>query len=82
VSVVQCFPICNIESTFTDIFYFEPKTSNKGKLHPYYQNPICLSKEYKRMIDTGEVKHRSELKKNIQYLSNTCLPNICNIKTR
>ena len=33
----------------------------KEKSIRYHRNPICLAKEYKRMIDTGEVTNQSDL---------------------
>jgi len=47
--------------TFTYIFFFEPKPLKKEKSPRYYRNPISLAKEYKRMIETGEVKNQSAL---------------------
>jgi biotin operon repressor len=50
-----------IDRTFTCIFFFEPKPPKKEKSPQYYRNPICLAKEYKRMIDTGEAKNQVAL---------------------
>jgi hypothetical protein len=54
-------PNCIIDRTFTDIFFFKPKPQTNKKSQRYYQNPIYVAKEYKRMIETGEVKNQSEL---------------------
>jgi hypothetical protein len=54
-------PVSVIDRTYTDIFFFKPNTSIKKKLQRYYQNPIYVAKEYKRMIESGEVKNQSEL---------------------
>jgi predicted regulator of amino acid metabolism with ACT domain len=54
-------PSCNIDRTFTSVFFFQPKKSKTKIVKHFYRNPVCLAKEYKRMIDTGEVKNQSDL---------------------
>jgi len=54
-------PICNIDRTFTTIFFLTPKTPIKDRSYRKYKNPIYLAKEYKRMIEPGEVKNQSGL---------------------
>jgi hypothetical protein len=54
-------PIRNIDRTFTDIFFFHPKPPIKKKSQRYYQNPIYVAKEYKRINELGEVKNQSDL---------------------
>jgi len=52
---------CNIDRTFTSIFYFPQKSMKANKIKTTYRNPIYLAKEYKKMIDSGEVKSQAEL---------------------
>jgi len=52
-------PDCNIDRTFTSIFYFPHKITKPNKTKPVYRNPIYLAREYKRMIDNGHVKNQS-----------------------
>lgn len=54
-------PYCSIDRTFTSIFYFPQKSSKAKITKDTYRNPIYLAKEYKEMIDSGEVKNQSEL---------------------
>jgi hypothetical protein len=58
-------PISIIDRTFTRIFLFEPKKSTTKTVKHFYQNPVCLAKEYKKMIDIAEVKDQSELNNKI-----------------
>lgn len=50
-----------IDRTFTLIFFFQPKPQNKEKLIRCYRNPVFIAKEYKRMIEIGEIKNQSDL---------------------
>ena len=50
-----------IDRTFTSIFFFDPRSKKKEKPQCFYRNPIYLAKEYKRMIEIGEVKNQSDL---------------------
>jgi len=55
-------PGCSIDRTFTSIFYFPRKATKPNKTKPVYRNPICLAREYKRMIDNNsQVKNQAEL---------------------
>ena len=56
-------PDCNIDRTFISKFYFPRKVTKANKTNSIYRNPIYLAREYKRMIDNGEVKSQSELAK-------------------
>jgi len=49
-------PDCSIDRTFTSTFYFPRKVTK-----PVYRNPIYLAREYKRMIDNGQVRNQSGL---------------------
>jgi len=54
-------PICNIDRTFTHIFFLKAKISNTKSVNHFYQNPVILAKVYKRMINSGEVKSQTDL---------------------
>ena len=54
-------PDCNIDRTFTTIFYFPHKEKKANKIVRLYRNPIYLAKEYKQMIDNGQVKNQADL---------------------
>ena len=54
-------PDCSIDRTFTSTFYFSHKVTKVNQIARIYRNPICLAKEYKRMIDNGQVKNQSGL---------------------
>ena len=56
-------PDCSIDRTFTSTFNFPHKVKKTNQIKHIYRNPIYLAKEYKRMIDFGEVKSQSELAK-------------------
>jgi len=56
-------PDCNIGRTFICQFYFQTAVKKPSTPKKTYKNPIYLAKEYKRMIDFGEVKSQSELAK-------------------
>ena len=59
--IQQWLPNWIIDRTFTCVFFFEPKPPKEGKSPHYYRNPICLAKDYKRMIDSEDVKNQSDL---------------------
>jgi hypothetical protein len=42
-------------------FFFHPKPPTKNESQRYYQNPIYVAKDYKRMIEKGEVKNQSAI---------------------
>ena len=54
-------PNWNIDRTFTSTFYFPRKATKPNKTKPIHRNPICLAREYKQMIDNGQVKNQSDL---------------------
>jgi len=54
-------PDCNIDITFISTFYFPRMITKFNKPKPVYRNPIYLSREYKEMIDSGQVKNQSDL---------------------
>jgi hypothetical protein len=54
-------PNCDIDRTFTRIFYLKPKNVPKKSVNHYYQNPVCLAKEYRRLIDSGVAKDQTDL---------------------
>ena len=54
-------PICDIDRTFTHIFFLKPKISHIKSINHFYQNPVCLAKQYRHIIDSGEVKNHSDL---------------------
>jgi len=56
-------PDCNIDRTFTSTFYFPHKATKTNQTKHIYRNPIYIAKEYKKMIDSSEVKNQSELAK-------------------
>ena len=54
-------PYCNIDRTFISAFYFPHYSIKSNQIKHIYQNPICLTKEYKEMINSREVKNQAEL---------------------
>jgi hypothetical protein len=54
-------PDCSIDRTFTSIFHFPHKAKKVKQITQIYRNPIYLAKEYKQMIDNGQVKNQSSL---------------------
>ena len=46
---------------FEHIFVFPNKPQKSKKIVKTYRNPIFLAKEYKQMIDSGEVRNQAEL---------------------
>jgi hypothetical protein len=54
-------PDCNIDRTFTSTFYFPHKVTKVNQISRIYRNPIYLAKEYKQLIDSGQVKNQSDL---------------------
>jgi len=61
-------PDWNIDRTFTSTFHFPHKITQALKNKPVYRNPIYLAKEYKKMIDSGEVKNQAELARKLGIL--------------
>jgi len=56
-------PDCNIDRTFIYQFYFQVTVKKPSTPKKTYRNPIYLTREYKEMINSGEVKNQSELAK-------------------
>jgi len=54
-------PDCNIGRTFTYKFYFNNTAKKPSNLKKTYRNPIYLAKDYKQVIDNGQVKNQVEL---------------------
>ena len=54
-------PDCSIDRTFTSIFYFPHKVTKANQIIHIYRNPIYLAREYKQMIDNGQVKNQADL---------------------
>ena len=54
-------PDYSIDRTFISTYYFLHKVMKVNQIARIYRNPICLSKEYKQMIDNNQVKNQSEL---------------------
>ncbi len=54
-------PDCNIGRTFISTFYFPRKATKPNIIKSIYRNPIYLAREYKQMIDNGQVKNQSGL---------------------
>jgi len=52
-----------MDSTFTFTFYFPHKTMKNKSVIKIYRNPIYLAKDYRKIIDSGEVKNQSDLAK-------------------
>jgi hypothetical protein len=52
-------PDCSIDRTFTSTFCFPRKITKAKQITPLYRNPIYLAKEYRQMIDSGQVKNQS-----------------------
>ena len=58
-------PGCSIDRTFTSIFYFPRKATKSNKTKPIYRNPVYIAREYKQMINKGQVKNQSDLAKKL-----------------
>ena len=54
-------PIRSINKTFIFKFYFQTVIKKPSSLKKTYKNPIYLAKDYKEIIDSGEVKNKAEL---------------------
>ena len=59
--VLSPSPICDIDRTFTHIFFLKPKNTTAKTVNHFYSNPICLANQYKHLIDSGEVKNQTDL---------------------
>jgi len=71
-------PDCNIDRTFIYQFYFQTAVEKSPRSKKAYRNPIYLAKEYKKMIDTGEVKNQAELAR-IKGISRARVTQILNL---
>ena len=71
-------PDCNIDRTFISKFYFPQKVTNPNKIKRLYRNPIYLAKEYKEIINSGEVKNQAELAR-IKGISRVRVTQILNL---
>ena len=56
-------PCCSIDRTFISKFYFQTIVKKSPTPKKTDRNPIYLAKEYKKMIEYGEVKNQAELAK-------------------
>jgi hypothetical protein len=54
-------PDCSIDRTFASTFYFPRKATKTKPIKPLYRNPIYLAREYKQIIDAGQVKNQADL---------------------
>jgi len=54
-------PDCSIDRTFISTFHFPSKAIKTNPIQHLYQNPIYLAREYKQMINNGQVKNQSGL---------------------
>jgi hypothetical protein len=59
-------PDCNIDRTFSSIFYFPYQVKKTNQIKHVYRNPIYLAREYKRMIDNRQVKNQTGLAQKIR----------------
>ena len=71
-------PDCNIDRTFVSTFYFQTVVEKPSSPNKTYRNPIYLAREYKEMIDTGEVKNQAELAR-IKGISRARVTQILNL---
>ncbi|MBN2394972.1 MAG: hypothetical protein JXC36_00745 [Candidatus Atribacteria bacterium] len=71
-------PNCSIDRTFTSTFYFPQKATKANKTIRVYRNPIYLAREYKKMLDSGEVKNQAELAR-IKGISRARVTQILNL---
>jgi len=54
-------PDCSIDRTFITTFCFPDKTTKANQIAQIYRNTIYLAREYKQMIDNGQVNNQSDL---------------------
>jgi len=71
-------PNCNIDRTFIFKFYFQTAVKKSTNPKKTYRNPIYLAREYKKMIDIGEVKNQAELSR-IKGISRARVTQILNL---
>jgi len=58
-------PDCSIDRTFISTFYFPHKVTKANQIARISRNPIYLTREYKQMIDSRQVKNQSELSRKL-----------------
>ena len=71
-------PDWNIDRTFIYQFYFQTSFKKSSIPEKTYRNPIYLVREYKRMIDSGEVRNQAELSK-LKNISRARVTQIINL---
>lgn len=69
---------CSIDRTFISTFYFPHKITKANQIVRIYRNPIYLAREYKRMIDNGQVRNQSELARKLG-ISRVCIHQILSL---
>jgi len=72
---------CNIDRAFIYQFYFQTVVEKSPTPKKTYRNPIYLAKEYKKILDSGEVKNQAELAKikDISMVRVTQILNLLNL---
>jgi len=73
-------PRCSIDRTFIYQFYFQATVKKSPTPKKTYRNPVYLAREYKNMIDKGEVKNQAELAR-IKCVSRARVTQIINLLT-
>jgi hypothetical protein len=71
-------PDCSIDRTFIYQFYLQTAIKKPSIPRKTYRNPIHLAKEYKEMIDSGEVRNQAELAR-IKGISRARVTQILNL---
>jgi len=71
-------PDCNRDRTFTYQFYFQTAVEKFSISKKTYRNPIYLSKEHRKMIDSGDAKNQAELAR-IKSISRARVTQILNL---
>jgi len=57
-------PDCNIDRTFLSSFYFPHQVKKTNQIKHEYRKLIYLVREYKKMIDNGQMKNQADLPAN------------------
>jgi len=71
-------PDCSIDRTFIYQFYFQTTVKKPSTPRKTYRKPIYLAREYKKMIDSGEVRNQAELAR-IKGISRARVTQILNL---
>ena len=71
-------PDWSIDRTFIYQFNFQITVKSPSPPMKIYRNPVYLAKEYKQMIDSGEVKNQAELAR-IKGISRARVTQILNL---